>query len=137
MPEIDMQYADDELEELLDEPERELWQRAQDSFGWGLRQALIRQIVQRLDYATHEVPSGLLAEPHEFDADLRELETLTATQGTQSKYAVLLDEWRFYADTSADYARRGGEFGSDADYLRRAVPEQIKDHWLAYEALRG
>jgi hypothetical protein len=87
-------------------------------------QWLITELAGAFDYYTHEVPSGVLANPSSFREELDEFEGLAARLGLTDRYAAKLRLWRFHCERWAYYLQHRSEFVNYADYLSRAAPTE-------------
>ncbi|MDP9352791.1 MAG: hypothetical protein M3P51_14810, partial [Chloroflexota bacterium] len=85
------------------------------------RRELISVLESALDYYIHEVPSGVLAEPHTFRQELAEFEQLVAIEGLTDRYERALGEWRFHCEEWARYLEQRDQFLDYEEYLSRSV----------------
>jgi hypothetical protein len=82
------------------------------------RGELLALLARWFEYAVHELPTGLLADPEAFLRELDDFERLCAAQGT-ARYTEALRGWRFHGEAWADYERRRAAFRDYPDYLAR------------------
>lgn len=80
--------------------------------------ALIRHLEASFDYATHEVPRGVLIDDIDaFRNELDEFEGLIERYPTGRDYGFELAGWRLHCEAWGEYLKRGDEFGSYAEFL--------------------
>lgn len=80
--------------------------------------ALIRHLEAGFDYATHEVPRGVLIDDTgTWRRELDEFERLIERYPTGRDYSFELAGWRLHCDAWPKYLERKDEFGSYAEFL--------------------
>jgi hypothetical protein len=86
--------------------------------------ALIRHLEATFDYATHEVPRGVLIDDTEiWRRELDEFEGLIERYPTDRDYSFELAGWRLHCDAWPKYLERRDEFASYAEFLGDGEPE--------------
>lgn len=90
------------------------------------RSKLIRAISNDLDFALHELPSGVLYGHNNanieqckvLEEELNEFRVLIRTAGVESKYADLVEDCQTHFIAYRDYLQRRADFSSYAEYLK-------------------
>jgi hypothetical protein len=85
--------------------------------------ALIRHLEASFDYATHEVPRGVLVDDTDtWRRELDAFERLIERYPTGRDYTFELAGWRLHCDAWPKYLERKGEFGSYSEFLTDVDP---------------